>query len=189
MPSPWKRVISAPHDLRKCFFELIDKEIDHHQKYKNGRIFAKMNSLEDPQMIDKLYEASISGVKVRLIIRGICCLVPGVPGLSENIKVKSIVGRYLEHSRIYIFNNNANQRVFLSSADWMTRNFDRRVELLFEIYKEEIKEHIQFVMARCWRDTLKSRFLTAQKTYARPGTPQDQPNIHEFLIDYYGGHR
>jgi polyphosphate kinase len=189
MPSPWQRVISAPHDLRKYFFELIDKEIAHQQKYKNGRIFAKMNSLEDTQMIEKLYEASTAGVKVRLIIRGICCLVPGVPGLSENIKVKSIVGRYLEHSRIYIFNNNANQRIFLSSADWMTRNFDRRVELLFEIYKEEIKEHIQFVMARYWRDTLKSRFLSAQKIYERPSSPQDQVNIHEFLINYYGGQR
>jgi len=116
LPSPWKRVISSPHDLRKYFFDLIDKEIQFQQAHKNGSIFAKMNSLEDPQIIEKLYEASQAGVKIKLLVRGICALVPGAEGLSANIEVHSIVGRFLEHSRVYIFNNNGSPRVFLSSA-------------------------------------------------------------------------
>lgn len=151
LPQPWKRVISSPHNLRKYFIDLIDKEIVAQKEHKNGAIIAKMNSLEDTQIIEKLYEASQAGVKIRLIVRGICALVPGVDGLSENIKVKSIVGRFLEHSRVFIFNNNNEPRVFLSSADWMTRNFDRRIELLFEISKIEIKSHISFVLENSWK--------------------------------------
>ncbi len=185
VPIPWKRVVSSPNDLRKYFFNLIDQEIKNQQKFKNGHITAKMNSLEDLKMIDKLYEASQAGVKIRLIIRGICCLIPGVPGLSENIHVKSIVGRLLEHSRIYIFNNNANPRVFLSSADWMIRNFDRRIELLFEIYKESIKEELQFIIRTYWRDDVKARLLQSDKTYRKATDAAEKMNAQEFLIDYY----
>ena len=157
MPSrPGKGSSSAPRDLREYLIALIDKEIRFHKKNKNGLIIAKMNSLEDPRVIEKLYEASKAGVKVRLIVRGICSLVPGVKDLSENIHVKSIVGRFLEHTRIFLFNNNASARVFLSSADWMKRNFDRRIELLFEIHKEEIKSHLKEILELCWKDTAKS---------------------------------
>jgi len=184
LPSRWKRIIASPHDLRQYFFELIDNEIDFQKKNKNGLIIAKMNSLEDPQLIDKLYEASKAGVKIQLIVRGICCLIPGVPGLSENIEVKSIVGRFLEHSRVYFFNNNGEYRVFLASADWMTRNFDRRLELLFEIYKDDIKEQLKSILNWYWQDTLKSRYLGPDRNYSRRPA-RENFNAQEFLIHHY----
>ena len=185
LPSPWKRIISSPYDLRKYFMEQIDKEIDHQKQYKNGLIFAKMNSLEDVQLIEKLYEASAAGVRVKLLVRGICCLIPGVANLSENIEVRSIVGRFLEHSRIYVFNNNASPRVFLSSADWMTRNFDSRIELLFEIYKDDIKDHIQSLMNLYWKDTVKARVLSSDKIYNRVKADDEKFNVQEQLIQHY----
>ncbi len=184
-PSPWKRVISSPHDLRKYFFDLIDKEIEAQEKNKNGSIIAKMNALEDMQIIEKLYTASQAGVKIKLIVRGICCLVPGVAGLSENIEVRSIVGRFLEHSRIFIFNNNGAPRVFLSSADWMTRNLDRRIELLFEITKPEIKTHLQFVVDNYLKDTRKARQLLADRSYARVKKEGDTFKAQEYFINHY----
>ncbi len=183
--SPWKRIISAPHDLRKYFFDLIDREIEFHAKHKNGLIIAKMNSLEDVQMIDKLYLASQAGVKIKLIVRGICCLIPGVEGLSETIEVKSIVGQFLEHSRIFVFNNGGNPRVFLSSADWMTRNFDRRVELLFEITKPEIKTHLQFILDNYQKDTLKTRLLKKDKIYHRLPHEKAAFGVQDYFIKHY----
>lgn len=185
LPARWKRIISSPYDLRQYFFELIDEEIGFQKKYRNGLIFVKMNSLEDPQVIEKLYEASNAGVKIKLLIRGICCLIPGVGGLSENIEVKSIVGRFLEHSRIFLFNNNSNSRIFLSSADWMQRNFDRRIELLFEIYKEDLRGHLLQVMDLYWKDNAKTRILQPQKEYIRPQDDGQYFNIQEHLIDDY----
>jgi len=185
LPSPWKRVISSPHDLRKYFFDLIDKEIEAQKEHKNGMIFAKMNSLEDVQVIEKLYAASQAGVKIRLIVRGICCLAPGVEALSENIEVRSVIGRFLEHSRIFLFNNNGAPRVFLSSADWMTRNFDRRVELLFEITKPEIKSHLQFILDNYWRDTRKSRRLGLEGTYARLSKDGQAFDAQDYFINHY----
>ncbi|MCC6758412.1 MAG: polyphosphate kinase 1 [Candidatus Omnitrophica bacterium] len=186
LPSMWKRVVSSPNDMRKYFFELIDREIENQKRSKSGLISAKMNSLEDVQMIDKLYEASKAGVKIKLVVRGICCLIPGVPGLSENIEVKSIVGRFLEHTRVMIFNNNGNPRVFLSSADWMSRNFDSRIELLFEIYQEEIKEHLQYLMDMCWKDNSKSRLLQPDRKYTRQKDNEEKFNFQERMISYYG---
>ncbi|MDD5584614.1 MAG: polyphosphate kinase 1, partial [Candidatus Omnitrophica bacterium] len=187
LPSRWKRIVSSPNDLRQYFFELIDKEIEYQKKYRNGFIFAKMNSLEDVQTIEKLYEASCAGVKIKLIVRGICCCVPGVAGLSENIEVKSIVGRFLEHSRVYFFNNNSDYRVFLSSADWMTRNLDRRVELLFEIQKDNLKEHLKFILDMYWKDNLKTRFLSAYDGYSRPPSSEEKFNVQDYLITHYSG--
>ena len=183
LPSRWKRIIASPHDLRQYFFELIDNEIDFQKKNKNGLIIAKMNALEDPLLIEKLYEASNAGVKIQLMVRGICCLVPGVANLSENIEVKSIVGRFLEHSRIYFFNNNSDYRIFLASADWMERNFDRRLELLFEIYRDDIKEHLKSILQWYWKDTVKSRFLSADRNYVRK-TGGENFNVQEFLINH-----
>jgi polyphosphate kinase len=185
LPSRWKRIISSPYDLRQYFFELIDAEIDFQKKYKNGLILAKMNALEDPKMIEKLYEASAAGVKIKLMVRGVCCLMPGVAGLSENIEVKSVVGRFLEHSRMYIFHNNSAPRVFLCSADWMRRNFDNRIELLFEIYKEEIKEHLVFVMERYGKDNQKARVLLPNGQYEHYKSDGEKCNVQEFFIDYY----
>jgi polyphosphate kinase len=184
-PSPWKRVISSPYDLRKYFFDLMDREIEFQAKNKNGLIIAKMNSLEDVQMIDKLYVASQAGVKIKLMVRGICCLIPGVEGLSENIEVKSIVGQFLEHSRIFVFNNNAAPRVFLSSADWMTRNFDRRIELLFEITKLEIKTHLQFILESYLKDSMKTRILRKDKVYMRLPRERASFGAQEYFIKHY----
>lgn len=183
--SQWSRIVSSPHNLRENFFRLIDREIASQQKYKNGLIRAKINSLEDVRMIDKLYEASQAGVKIELVVRGICCLIPGVKGMSENITVRSIVGRFLEHSRLYIFNNNGNPRVFLASADWMQRNLDRRVELLFEIYKDDIKNHLQHVMDSCWADNVKARAMQPDGGYVQHADQKKKFNMQEYLINYY----
>jgi len=185
LPSPWKRVISSPHDLRKYFFDLIDKEIEAQKAHKNGLIIVKMNALEDTQIIEKLYAASSEGVKIKMIVRGICSLVPGAEGLSENIEVRSIVGRFLEHSRIFFFNNNGNGRVFLSSADWMTRNFDRRIELLFEITKPELKSHVQFILDSYLKDTRKARALKSDRTYFRIKKEGAAFDVQEYFINHY----
>jgi len=187
VPSSWKRVVSAPNNLREYIFSLVDQEIKFQKKHKNGLIMAKMNSLEDPLMIEKLYEASQVGVKIHLLVRGICCLAPGVKDLSENIKVHSIVGRFLEHTRIFVFNNHNSPRVFLSSADWMCRNFDKRIELLFEIYKEDVKEHLKEVMDLYWKDNLKTRILGPERTYQRRKIEGEKLNVQDQLILKYGG--
>ncbi len=181
-PARWKRVISSPNDLREFFFERIDQEIAFQQEHKNGFIFAKMNSLEDTKMINKLYEASAAGVRIQLVVRGICVLIPGVPGLSENITVKSVVGRFLEHSRIYLFNNNSDYRVFLSSADWMSRNLDKRIELMFEILQPNLKESLRTILETTWRDNQKSRVLLPQRTYSYRRAKDDKFNAQEFFL-------
>ena len=181
-PARWKRVISSPYDLREYFFELIDQEIAFQKEHKSGFIFAKMNSLEDTKIVDKLYQASQAGVKIRLIVRGICILIPGVPGLSENIKVKSIVGRFLEHSRIFFFNNNSDYRIFLSSADWMSRNFDKRIELLFEIHQQGLKDQLRSILEASWKDNQKARVLLPQRTYAFIKATKDKFSVQDFFL-------
>jgi len=185
VPSRWKRIMSAPYDLRGYFIDLVDKEIECQRKYGNGSIFVKMNSFEDTHMIDKIYEASKAGVKVQMLVRGICSLVPGVESMSNNVQVKSIVGRFLEHSRIFTFNNNNDERVFLSSADWMRRNFDRRIELLFEIYNKGHKENIKGVLDMYWKDNVKGRTLLKDGTYVKDERPGNPYNSQESLISYY----
>lgn len=185
LPLRWKRIISSPHDLRNYFFELIDREIECQKKYKNGFIFAKFNSLEDPQIIEKLYAASKAGVKIQLIVRGICCLIPGVAGLSENIEVHSIVGRFLEHMRIYMFNNNGSYQTYLASADWMTRNLDRRIELLFEVQKDDLKEQIKFLLEIGWQDNVKAYVLSSDGRYTKYRNTEKPLNSQDYLIDYY----
>ena len=181
-PSKWRRIVASPADMRKYFLGLIDKEIEFHKKYKTGEIIAKVNSLEDPEMIEKLYSASAAGVKIKLIVRGICCLIPGVRGLSENIEVKSLVGRFLEHSRIYVFGNNQNPQVFIASADWMTRNLDRRVELLFEISADHLKNKILSIVKNYLKDNAKARELTRQKIYIRNPEEKRKFNAQEFFL-------
>lgn len=184
-PARWQRVISAPYDLRQNFLDLIDEEISYQKTHQNGFIFAKMNSLEDTKIIDKLYEASQAGVKIQLIVRGICVLIPGVMGLSENIVVKSIVGRFLEHSRIYLFNHQLDYRVFLSSADWMRRNFDSRIELMFEIKQQDLKEELKNILEKMWQDNQKSRLLTGQKTYVYKKSKEDVFHAQEYFLTKY----
>ena len=153
----YKRLIVSPHYTRKQFYKLIDREILNALEGKEAYINLKMNSLTDYEMIDKLYEASQNGVQVRLIIRGICCLVPGEEGMSENIEAISVVDNYLEHSRIYIFANGGNPEVFISSADFMTRNIDERVEVTCPIYDEDIKRELIDIFNIGWKANVKAR--------------------------------
>ncbi|MBO8178046.1 MAG: RNA degradosome polyphosphate kinase [Bacillus sp. (in: Bacteria)] len=132
----------APYDIRSHLISLIEREIKYQKQHGDGRIIAKMNSLTDKELIMKLYEASIAGVQIDLIVRGICCLKPQIKGVSENICVRSIVGRFLEHSRVYYFLNNGKEDVFLSSADMMTRNMEKRVEIMWPIFDEGLKKRL-----------------------------------------------
>lgn len=156
----YKHLIVSPHYSRNVFADLIQTEIDNAINGKPAGIALKMNSLSDNMMIDKLYRASEAGVEVKLIVRGICCLIPGVPGMSENIKVISILDKFLEHPRVFIFKNAGDQRVFISSADWMTRNLDHRVEVSCPIYDEDIKQEIIDTFDISWRDNVKARVIS-----------------------------
>lgn len=147
----------SPFDIRNTFIGLIDAEIRFQKQFGNGRIIAKMNALTDKSLIMKLYEASIAGIKIDLIVRGICCLRPGIKGVSENIKVRSIVGRYLEHSRIFYFHHNGEKKLFLSSADMMTRNMEKRVEILFPLFTGAHKQRVMGILDLMLRDNVKAR--------------------------------
>ncbi len=156
----YKHLIVSPHYTRNKFYKLIDSEIANALDGKPAFIHLKMNSLSDYKMIDRLYDASRAGVKIRLIIRGICCLIPGVPGMSDNIEAISIVDNLLEHSRIYIFGNNDKPEVYISSADFMTRNIDERVEVTCPVYDEGIKQELIDTFDICWRGNVKVRLHT-----------------------------
>lgn len=166
-PPKLHKLTMAPTGLRKRFYDMIDREIAYCQNGQEGKIVAKMNSLCDPGIVEKLYEASRAGVKVDLIVRGICSLIPQIPDVSENIHVISIVGRYLEHSRVYSFLNGGNQEIYLSSADWMPRNLNRRIELLFPIEDPMIKERINRIMDQQLGDVVKGKVKDANKEYHR----------------------
>lgn len=161
----YNKLIVAPFDIRDVFLARIDNEIKTHLEHGNGKIIMKMNSLTDKDIILKLFEASCAGVKVQLIIRGICCLKPGVPGISENIEVVSIVGRFLEHSRIYYFHNNGEDKIYLSSADAMTRNMIKRVEILFPVEDEGIASRLLDYMNLQLSDNQKGRYQDQNGNY------------------------
>ena len=155
----YKHLIVSPHQTSKRIFDLIDAEISNVKKGLNGSITLKLNSLTSYKFIDKLYEASNLGVKVKLLVRGICCLIPNKIGLSENIEVKSVVDKYLEHSRVYIFNNLGDPKVFISSADFMTRNIEKRVEVACPIYQEDLKKQILDTLKISDSDNVKTRLI------------------------------
>ncbi len=155
----YKHIITSPHYTRSKLFALIDFEIENATKGKPAYIKLKMNSISSYKMIDKLYEASRAGVKIQMIVRGICCLVPGIKGMSENIEIISIVDKFLEHTRLYIFSNNDNPKMYISSADWMTRNIDNRVEVSCPIYDVDIKKELQDLYDICWNDNVKARII------------------------------
>lgn len=166
----------APYKIRDAFLAKLDNEIKMQKKYGNGHFMAKMNALTDKLLIQKMYEASQAGVKIELNIRGICCLIPGIPGVSENIHVRSIVGRFLEHSRIYYFYNNGDDKLFLSSADMMTRNMENRVEIAFPILDKNIKATILNTLKLFFSDNTKAWELHSNETYTKI-TPGNNPPI------------
>lgn len=157
--SVFRELIVSPFNTRRKLTSLIDQEIKNANNGEDAYIFLKINNLVDSKMIKKLYEASKAGVKIKAVVRGICSLVPGVKGLSDNIKVRSIVGRYLEHSRIMIFANGGDEKYFISSADWMGRNIDRRIEVAAPVYDKDIQKDLKFMIKACWNDNAKSRII------------------------------
>ena len=155
----YRELIVAPFNMRRKLYDLIDTEIKNAKAGKKAYIIVKLNNLDDPDIIKRLYKANKAGVKIQMIIRGICSLVPGVKGLSENIEVVSILDRYLEHSRILVFANDGNEQVIISSADWMARNLDRRIEVSVPIYSEEIKKDLREVLDLQLKDNCKARII------------------------------
>jgi len=188
-PTDIAKMSLSPRDLRRELVDRLDTEIANVQAGLPGSVWAKMNSLVDPEIIEKLYEASQAGVEIELIIRGICCLRPGVPGLSENIRVKSVIGRFLEHSRIFCFGNgkalpNDGAIVFISSADWMQRNFDRRVEYMLPVDNPTVHDQIlDQVMVANLLDNEQSWELEPDGSYVRE-QPGDRPfNLHRYFMN------
>lgn len=181
----YKHLLVSPHSTRKAFIALIDREIAHAKRGNTAGITVKLNSLSDVKIIDKLYEASSYGVKIRLIIRGICSLIPGVKGVSENIEAISIVDRFLEHSRVIVFENGGNPAYYISSADWMPRNLDYRVEVTTPVYdaniKRQLKEHLEII----WKDNVKSRWHNEEQNneYRMIKGPKirSQYALHEYV--------
>ncbi|WP_410511133.1 polyphosphate kinase 1 [Paenibacillus sp. BR2-3] len=166
-PHDWKALCVAPSHLKPALFEYIQREMAHAKAGRPARIIAKMNSLSHREMVDQLYEASLAGVQIDLLIRGICVLRPGVPGLSENITVRSIVDRFLEHSRVFYFKNGDETQVWLASADWMTRNLTRRIELMCPIYDTRLQELAVRYLQLQWNDNVKTRQLMPNGKYVR----------------------
>ncbi len=174
----YRKLLVAPVNLRSGLVSLIEREIAHHKKKGDGRLIFKANSLVDTQMIQLLYRASQAGVKVDLLIRGICCLRPGLPGVSENIRVLSIVGRFLEHSRIYYFWNGGDEQIYLGSADLMPRNINRRVEVLFPLEDQRLIRHVRdVVLATYLADTSKARLMLSDGRYVRISPEKKRPAI------------
>ena len=166
-PMSWNQLILAPYWLRDRFLKLIKRETKNAKNGEDARIIAKMNSLCDPGIIAALYEASANGVKIDLIIRGICCLKTGIPGVSENISVRSIVGNFLEHSRIFYFENNGNAEVYMGSADWMQRNLDKRVEIVFPLLDNSLKQKAIHILEVELEDNVKARVMGDDGIYYR----------------------
>ena len=170
-----KQLLVAPFQMHDLFLKMIHHERDLAKQGKEGRIIVKLNSLVEESLIVALYEASQAGVKIDLIIRGICCLRPGVPGVSENIRVVSVVGRFLEHSRIFYFGNGGKPKVYLGSADWMPRNLFRRVEVVFPVLDPGIRKRITDVIIPAYlSDCVKARVLGSDGVYTRAVCPAGQ---------------
>lgn len=183
-PLNWNKLVVAPIWLRAKFLKMIRRETQHALAGRPAHIIAKVNSLSDKEIIATLYEASSAGVKVELILRGICCLKAGVPGLSENIKVHSIIGNFLEHSRVFYFENDGSPELYLGSADWMPRNLDKRVEIMFPVEDKKLKERILHVIKIQLEDNVKTHVLQPDGTYVKPDKRgKIQVNSQEYFCE------
>jgi polyphosphate kinase len=179
-PQLYKRLITAPRDMRQGLIDLIRTEAEHAQQNLASGIVIKINSLQDKETIDELYSASQKGVKIKLIVRGICCLRPGRPGLSENIEVHSLVGDFLEHSRIYYFHNNGDPKVYGGSADVMVRSYDRRLESLFMITDEKLKQEAINILVYSLKDNVNSYLMQEDGEFVVKQHNGDAPfNVHK----------
>jgi polyphosphate kinase len=163
-----KKFLVAPFQLLERTLKLIDREIGNAQKGLPARIIARLNNLSEPRLIAALYDASRAGVKIDLIVRGICCLRPGLKGVSENITVRSIVDRFLEHSRIFYFENACQPELFVGSADWTPKSFFRRIEVVFPIADGNVREQIRGMLDTALQDNVKARYLNSSGVWSRP---------------------
>jgi polyphosphate kinase len=181
----WQKLVVAPQFLQRKTIELIDEQAERARQGKPARVFAKLNAVVDRKTIEALYRASQAGVPIDLVVRGICCLRPGSPGISENIHVRSIVDQFLEHSRILVFGEGSRQQVFLSSADWMPRNFERRVEVMFPIANPLLRAQIvEHIVPAYLSDNARARILHPDGTYVRAERDKDEAvhrSQHELL--------
>ena len=178
-----KKVRAAPKALHDFILEMIDREAENAKKGKSSGIFAKVNSLVDPQVIQALYRASQAGVKIKLLVRGVCCLRSKAPGISDNITVRSVIGRFLEHSRIFRFENAGRPEIWLASADWMARNFFRRVETCFPIEDPELRSHIEKILDIYWKDNVKAREQGSEPTYVRRPIDGERVDAQAFFLE------
>jgi polyphosphate kinase len=185
----YHKLLVAPVTMRQRILSLIEREVARHAEHGDGHLIFKMNALVDPECITALYKASQCGVTIDLQVRGICCLRPGVPGFSETITVTSIVGRFLEHARIYCFNNGGNPEVYLGSADLMPRNLDRRVEVLFPVEDPSTRAAIvNVILPVQLGDTVKVRIMNPDGTYSRaiPAETPEPINAQSWLVEHRG---
>ncbi len=173
-PPLWDSFIVAPINLRQRSMELIDREIAFAKQGEPAHMVAKMNSLLDKEIIDKLYEASQAGVKIELIIRGICVLIPGIPGVSDNITVRSLVGRFLEHSRVFWFANGGREEMYISSADWMPRNLNDRVELMVPVRDADLRHRLKNMVSMELADNQKAHIMQSDGTWIKEIAPTDR---------------
>jgi polyphosphate kinase len=186
----YRDLLVAPEYLRDRFDTLICREIEHARAGREARLIFKMNALVDARLIRRLYEASVAGVKIDLLVRGICCLRPGMPGVSENIRVTSVVGRFLEHPRIYYFMNGGQSEIYLGSADLMPRNLDRRVETIFPVDDNALKARLlDEILAVSMMDNLKARELQPDGSYSRlaPSDGERPVDSQAWFLDHTRG--
>lgn len=181
----FKHLLVAPSAMRNRYLKMLNREIQLAKEGRDACVFIKVNSLVDETLIRKLYQASRAGVRIRLLVRGICSLIPGIKGLSENIEIHSIIDRYLEHSRVFIFGNGGEEMIFISSADWMERNLDYRVEVSVSIYDPFIRKEIREFMELQWRDNVKSRIIEGEQpnNYVKRKEAEDEVRAQ---MDLYG---
>ncbi len=186
-PSKWNHLIVAPEDLYKSLIRKIEREIELSTPENPGLIIIKTNSLAHRDLIPALYKASIAGVKIKLLVRGICCLKPGVKNVSENIEVKSTIGRFLEHTRIFYFRNGGEEEYYLSSADWMSRNMHRRVETMFPVLDKNLQTHLKHILNIYMKDNLKSWVLNSNGDYlkTKPAENQKPISAQQYFLDTY----